>query len=322
MLEVGPADSCMLISPDSLVEAAEAAAGRELVCAIRLEPGMQRYLEMSLDYQGARPAFREFEVVSTRRTGPRNADPVSYDFEQGSVLLGLSVSDAGTESWEALALHSFWVDPDGSLQYLQEHRAGGAYSPGVYILDLTGDGVLEVAMPWATGVAAGGAVDVLAIVPTGGLAYFGSGEDYSSSYYSQWGELNLLDYDSDGDWELELFYPVFHPNTGFSGANLLQFSWDDWEWLLAGSEWPEYYAPQYEFYASLLDHLHRMEQDPGSYLASAPGEPVEYACEIGGGQVSLTMFFDPVRGGVDQLFLEQLERQTEYLAELAVATNP
>jgi hypothetical protein len=185
--------------------------------------------------------------VKSLRLAPIAAEP-SYNFDGRQVCIGMGQAldpDADSFEWSPLFVLSFALDSQsGQAELLARHELGAPYSEGIYALDLIQDGVVELVVPWATGVAGGGGVDVIAVVPTGGLAGF-SGPDgdpgaTGSSFYTASGAFNLLDYNGDGDWEIETSYPPFAAAFAYYYPTLYSFDRASWRFIPAETTMPEY----------------------------------------------------------------------------------
>ncbi len=296
-------------SPDfAVLRDAAGAQGLILHGAFRVESGMSRFFGINtfgLSEEGqARPLEEdELSLLRPLRLPPQGEQP-SYSFDGRQVCIGLGQDqpqEEGEYNWSPLRVLSFALG-EGRAELLDQWELPAQYSEGIYALDLVRDGVVELVVPWATGVAGGGGADVMAVVPTGGLAGFGGPDeqadpdsDQSSSFYSSNGNINLLDFNGDGDWELETSFPLFAAIYAYYYPALYSFDRQAWAFVDARAGMPEYYAPVDDFYRGLLAALEQALARPADfYLDPDPfTEGPGYGFRQGDETLTLSPFMSP-----------------------------
>ncbi|MCC7479055.1 hypothetical protein IT575_11435 [bacterium] len=292
------------------LSASAEAQGLLLHGAFRVEAGMSRFFGVNTfaaAEQGSPAALEESQLdpLKPLRLAPLTELP-SYRFEGRQVCIGLGqgrVQDAEEYNWNPLLLLSFALPDDGSgAELLAQWELPAQYSEGIYALDMVRDGVVELVVPWATGVAGGGGADVVAVVPTGGLAGFGGPgadpelpEAPGSSFYSTHGSINLLDYNGDGDWELETIWTPFAAVFAYYYPQLYSFDREAWAFAEAQQSMPGYYAAANGYYRELLAKLELALARPAEYYSEmddwtgGPG----YSTQVGGAAATLSPFMSP-----------------------------
>lgn len=308
-LDPVPAAQQLAIQPGSAEFAALSRAclaqGLDLHGAFRVQASMSRFFGVntfSLPEQGIPAALEEQQLSSTR---PQMISSLTYlppySFDGKQVCVGMAQAQQSGEeyNWNPLLLVSFALSSDPpAAELLSQWELPAQYSEGIYALDMVFDGVIELVVPWATGVAGGGGADVVAVVPTGGLAGFaaldGDGEDEhaGSSFYSASGNINLLDWDGDGNWELETSYSLLASIYSYNVPVLYTFDTQNWGFADARARFPAYYAPSDSFYRALLSQLELALKRPQDFYhlddpyMDGPG----YLAQIDGAVYSLDPF--------------------------------
>jgi hypothetical protein len=261
---------------------------------LRIESGMSRYLEYT---RGANLAIREYALTS-KPSG--SVAPVKYAIEGQPIYLAFGTTDSA--GYEDYVIATVSGDASG-VSELDRFSLGAQYCAGIYALDLNADGVVELAIPYSTGAAGGGGVDVRAIVPTGGLAWFGN-DELDGTLFSQSGYLNVLDYDNDGDWELEVRAPVLCSACGYMWSDLYTFDSDGWNWETDEARFAAYYKPQRDFYRALNDGVVKLAANPASMKYTGSAIESDYAVQIGGQWYTLDPFV--VNGKPDRTWVSTL----------------
>jgi hypothetical protein len=173
----------------------------------------------------------------------------------------------------------------------------------VFALDLTGDGKLDLAVPYATGAGGGGGIEVRTIEPSGKLAWFGN-DELDSTLYSQTGYINLMDYDGDGAWEIETSSPVLCSACGYQWSDLYTFDSQAWNWETDPAKFAAYYKPERDFYTQLNAAVQKFAASPADMAYSGKSIEAKYATQIGGQWYGLDVFMDG--GKVDKTWVSQL----------------
>jgi hypothetical protein len=144
---------------------------------------------------------------------------------------------------------------------------------------------------------------VRSIVPTGGLAWFGN-DELDSTLFSQTGYINLLDYDGDGDWEIETSSPVLCSACGYQWNDLYTFDMEANNWELDLPHFAAYYKPQQDFYRALNAAVVKLAASPASQKYTGKAIEAEYATQIGGQWYALDVFMDGAKA--DRTWVSQL----------------
>lgn len=291
-------------SPHPLVVAAQEVSGLALDGLFRPDATRSRFFTMEWNTDGDVEYLAEYELRSLLPQKELEPEPVSYLYEDGEVLIGFGLDVA--DSWSAYLIISYWLNPDGSIEELQRWECGAEYCYGVYALDLIGDGVVELVVPWATGAGGGGGVEVLAVVPTGGLAYFGD-NDITSGFWSSNGSTDLIDFNGDGIWELTAYFPLLFSAAGYYYVDVLIFDYDLFDWRAGPDVAPELYATQHDFYHRFADIVRDFAEDPEAYRTEDETAWGDYACEIDGELYFLSPFmvYGHEQGGIDEMWVEE-----------------
>lgn len=310
--EIGPgielkpvADGERLALPpdDPLYAAAEAACRLTLDGLFRPDAGARRLFEIGWvesEDGGGRARLDEFEIVPLGEQAPVEIEPADYHFEGGEVLIGFGPDPE--DEWGPYSVVSFFAGPEGRVEELARHECGAQYCYGIYALDMTADGVLELVVPWTTGFGSNGGVELFAVVPTGGFSAWGDDLD-TGSFWSSHGYTELMDYDGDGDWELTAYFPLLFSAAGYSFTELLTFDPVRYEWIDAEQIAPELYQQQYAFYDQLLAVLEDFALDPAPYRVVDNEGWGAFVCEIDGEQRYLDAFTTDEEGTIDEYWL-------------------
>lgn len=302
--EVSEDDTLLLASPHPLVLAAQDATSMELDAIFRLHPGMRRYFTKEWTEDGVE-YMAEYEIVPPEGWQAPATEEIDYNIRGLEIIIGMGYDFTDSPDWPLYAVVSLLEYPDGSLEELDRYALGAQFCPGVFALDMTADGIIELVIPWATGAGGGGGVEVLAVVPTGGLATFGDPE--LATIYSQNGYCELLDYDGDGGWELETAFPLLFTAAGYSYKDLLVFDREEFAWVSGEPQFPEYYATQDRFYHALIEQARLFMEEPEQFRVDSEHVYGDYACRIDGELYSLDPFVDFSSGEPDPYWLEVLE---------------
>ena len=260
---------------------------------IELYAGMARHysVEGLFDEETGAVSLGEGAIVAEGRSDLSKLE-VNYRYPGGRVVMAATALPAEwSEEYLQFSIVSFQVNPDGSAHELARHSVDSEFVGEFFILDMTGDGALEVVIPWATGAGGGGGVAVVTIVPTGGLA--GSGENFDEfSLYSRSGYCELADLDADGDWEIQASAPLLCTACGYDVGFVYTYDPALHAWVDGEKQFPASYDTQREFYTKLLTQVKLFMADPAQFLNPAAGvdDWDRYVCTIDGNQHSLVMF--------------------------------
>ena len=287
---------------DPLVVAAEAACGLTLDGLFRADAGARRFFELGWveSEDGYGTVLSEFEIVPTGEPAELQIEPANYQFEGGEILIGFGPDPA--DEWGPYSVVSFFAGAEGRVEELARHECGAQYCYGIYALDMTADGVLELVVPWMTGFGSNGGVELFAVVPTGGFSAWGDDLE-SGSFWSSHGYTELMDYDGDGDWELTAYFPLLFSAAGYSFTELMTFDPERYEWIDAEHIAPELYQQQYDFYDQLLAVLEDFAQDPAPYRTTDDEGWGAFVCEMDGEQYYLDAFTMDEEGTIDEHWL-------------------
>jgi len=296
-------DMYSLASPHPKVLAAAESCGLMLDGLFRVESGMSRFFTMNWNEDGDSQYLAEYELIPTRGKPLPEIEPVSYAFDGGEIWIGWGTDP--NEDWDPVEIVSFFAAPDGGMEELARWECGAHYCYGIYALDLTANGVVNLVAPWATGVGGGGGVEIMAVVPTGGLAAWGD-DGMSGSFYSAVGNMELFDYDEDGDWELALYYPLFFSAAGYVYTEVITFDHDSYGWVDGEHIVPELYAEERAFYRQLAEVVRDFIKHPDDYLATDAEGYNTYECVIHGEKRSLDVFVASSEGEIDYTWVDEL----------------
>lgn len=302
LVPVAADERLALTKDDPLVAAAEAACRLTLDGLFRADAGTRRFFELGWveAEDGYGSVLAEFRIVPTNEQAPLEIEPASYHFEGGEVLIGFGPDPE--DAWGPYSVVSFFADGEGRVEELARHECGAQYCYGIYALDMTADGVLELVVPWMTGFGSNGGVELFAVVPTGGFSAWGDDLE-TGSFWSSHGYTELMDYDGDGDWELTAYFPLLFSAAGYSFTELMTFDAERYEWIDAEHVAPELYQQQYAFYDQLLAVLEDFAKDPAPYRTTDDEGWGAFVCEIDGEQRYLDAFTTDEEGTIDEYWL-------------------
>jgi hypothetical protein len=291
-----------ILSQHPLVAAAQEVSSLTLYGLFRPDATRSRFFPMEWNADGDVEYLAEYEIHSLLPQKELETDPMSYLYEDGEVLIGFGVDPV--EQWSPYIIISYWLNPDGTIEELQRWECGAGYCYGIYALDLIGDGVVELVVPWATGAGGGGGVELLAIVPTGGMTGFGPEAD-SGSFWSSNGGTDLIDFDGDGDWELTAYFPLLFSAAGYYYVDVMTFDYDLFDWVVDQDIAPELYAAQHDFYHRFAGIVRDFAEDPEAYRTEDETAWGDYACEIDGELYFLSPFmvYGHEQGGIDEMWV-------------------
>lgn len=296
---VGAGDALAVQSNSPLWRELASATGLELQGAFRVEAGMQR--RFMLGYGGDEtPRMDEERIIPLDPDyAPAPLDDIAYTF--AGYELYIACGHTGAKGWDPLVVTCCMVG-GGEVTELARHECGANYAIEIYAMDITHDGVVELVIPWMTGVGGGGGIDVFTVLMTGGFSGYGP-ELEPLSLYSYIGSMQLVDVNGDGSWEIQTWFPVLPSVMGYMFSELYAYDAADWDWVDGSHLYPWFVDDQLEFYEQLYGHVQRLAEDPDNYLQHA--EWITYGCEIDGVLYSLDGFLD---GGdeVDEYWLSEL----------------
>ena len=298
-LQAVPEESSLLQvtpAPDVLAAQGASAPGTVLNCLLELQAGSRLKLEQHYvadldpyfaDQQIVPPAGWAGFQIKRKQTG--------YATEAGQVCLGVGIAYEGDNEWGLGLLVSYLRHADGSYTEVSRHELGHEYIGGVFVLDANNDGLLNVIASWMTGAGAGGGVDLLTVQPDGSFSYFGDDSDpdnFASELWSAHGTVELTDYDNDGDWELQLTYPLFFSAAGYYYRDIVSFDPATNQWAYDADFAPEYYAAQDHFYEELYEKVQALVANPQKFHHETDDYYRQYTCTIDGEEYSLVPFIN------------------------------
>lgn len=287
LLEVTPA-------PDVLAAQAASAPGTVLNCLLELHNGSRLKLEQ-VYVEDLDPFFGEQLIVPPADWAgfQIKRKQSTYLTEAGQVFIGIGIAYEGDNEWGLGLLVSYLQCPDGSFREVSRHELGHEYIGSVFVLDANNDGQLDVIASWMTGAGAGGGVDLLTVDPEGSFSYFGDDsdpEDFASSLWSAHGMVELIDYDNDGDWELQTAFPLFFSAAGYYYRDIVSFNEATRQWAWDPDFAPDYYVAQDHFYAQLYEMVKELVANPEKFHHESDDYYQEYTCTIDGESYSLVPF--------------------------------
>jgi len=281
---------------------AEIISGLKLDALFEVQGGMRRYFALEWGAEDEGEQLVEYEIIPDHEPD-EPAEPASYKFEGGGVFIGWGHDPS--EDWTPAEVVSFYIGPDGDVQELARWECGAQYTPGVYALDLTNSGGVDLVVPWATGAGGGGGVELFAIVPTGGFSAWGDELD-SGSFWSSNGATELNDVDGDGDWELAAWFPLLFSAAGYYYTELMTFDPERYDWVDARDIAPELYAAEEDFYRALAAEIREFIKHPEDYRVDDEDAWVTFGCYIDGELYSLDPFTTDDQGTPDYAFIDTL----------------
>ena len=289
LLELAP-------SPEVLAAQISSPAGTQLACLLELREGMSHRLEQQY-LEGQDPYFDEQVMVPPAGwAGKRHArEQLSYASMGRQVCLGIGIAYEDGNEWGLGVLVSYLRSDDGSYTEVSRHKLGHEYIGSLFVLDANNDGLLDVIASWMTGAGSGGGVDLLTVNPDASFSYFGDESDpdnFASQLWSAHGTVELIDYDNDGDWELQLDYPLFFSAAGYYYRDIVNFDPQQNAWAWDPDFAPQYYAAQDHFYAELYRVVQDLVANPQQYHHETDDYYQEYTCTIDGESYSLVPFIN------------------------------
>jgi hypothetical protein len=296
-LSAPAAEAALGLSEDSAIrKAAESCSGIKLQCMFIVKPGMRSFFEVD---RSSGVAVHEHSISALKSV---NTTPPATDYLIEGQPIYVAFGESDSDGYNDCVVASFLSD-GSSVEELDRFNLGADYCAGVYALDLTNDGVVDLAVPYATGAGGGGGVEVRSIVPTGGLAWFGN-DELDSTLFSQTGSINLMDFDGDGDWEIETSTPVLCSACGYQWGDLYTFDSEANNWEIDMPKFAAYYKPQQDFYRQLNTAVQVLAASPASLLNKNKSFEAKYATQIGGKWYGLDVFMDG--GRADRTWVSQL----------------
>lgn len=310
--DVPESDALLETSPAPEVLAAQDACpeGMDLSCIYELRSGSMRVLEQrwlaDLDPFYAEQAMQppaDWAGHSITR------EQVGYDTALGQAYIGIGVHFEDDNSWGLGVVCSFLRDDSGGFELVGWHELGHEYIGRVFVLDANNDGLLDVIASWMTGAGSGGGVDLLTVNPDASFSYFGNPDDpddFSSQLWSAHGTVELTDYDNDGDWELQLTYPLFFSAAGYYYRDIVSFDPQQNAWAWDPDFAPEYYEREDAFYRKLYEAVKRLVANPQQFHRESDDYYSSYMVEIDGEEYSLVPFINVDSGEPNADWVEDL----------------
>ncbi len=222
-------------------------------------------------------------------------EQLGYNTAHGQVFIGVGIVYEGDNEWGLGLVSSYLKRADGSFREVSRHELGHEYIGRVFVLDANNDGLLDVIASWMTGAGAGGGVDLLTVHPDGSFSYFGDPADpadYSSQLWSAHGMVELTDYDNNGDWELQLIFPLFFSAAGYYYRDIVSFDRKQNAWAWDPDFAPDYYTAQDHFYEQLYHVVQDLVTNPAKYHHDTDDYYQQFTCTIDGESYSLVPFVD------------------------------
>jgi len=288
-LSAPPAGQALLLGRgDALAQSAANCLGLSVDGVLKVQGGMSRYIEFDRGADYEHPRLKE-SVLNGKSKAASAAAPPAYNVKGNPLYLALGTTKAKDGDYTDYVVVSFTADSGGAISECSRFSLGAQYCGGIYVLDLNADGLSEVVAPYATGAGSGGGIEVRALQPTGKLAWFGN-DELDSTLFSASGYCNLLDYDGDGDWEIETTAPVLCSACGYNWNDLYTFDKDGWNWEVGSDKFPAYYKPEQDFYRALNAAVVKLAANPAAYKYSGKAIEAQYAVQIGAQWYSLDPF--------------------------------
>jgi hypothetical protein len=275
-----PVTSGGLLAGAELRKTAADCTGITLDGLFAVQPGMSRFFELDRGRNYDKPDVHEYQLTRSGAKPPASAAagrPVYIAFG--------TKSSSGYNDYVVASLSN----EGGTVKQISSFTLGAEFCGGIYALDLTGEGGIDLAVPYATGAGGGGGIEVRSIQPNGRITWFGN-DELDSTLFSQSGYINLVDFDSDGDWEIETSAPVLCSACGYQWNDLYTFDKDSGNWETGESQFPAFYKPQQDFYRQLNAAVTKMVGQPQAYAYSGKEIEAKYAVQIGGHWYSLDPF--------------------------------
>jgi hypothetical protein len=131
----------------------------------------------------------------------------------------------------------------------------------VYALDLSSDGVVDIACSLFGGASSGGGVALLSVDPAGKLHPFRF-DPQPGEADSAFGYFRPLDLEQDGSWQIELCdRPLLFTASGLNAYDLLTYDPARGAWVDGSAGFPAYDKEQVAFYRELTGILTRANDD-------------------------------------------------------------
>lgn len=297
---VDMADALALNNEDALWSKLAAATKLELNGAFLLEAGMKRRYRLGYASDGVIMMEEELIVPLNPNYSPAPVDEIAYTF--AGCKLYIACGHAGVKDWDPLIVTCCMV-LDGEVTELARHECGANYAVEIYALDVTHDGIIELVIPWMTGVGGGGGIDVFSVLMTGGFSGYGP-ELKPMTLYSYIGSMQLVDVNGDSSWELQTWYPILPSVMGYMFSELYTYDPSALKWVDGSHLKPGFFSDQLDFYRELNSHVERLALEPGEYHQNA--EWIKYGCFIDGGLYSLDGFLTGEDNTVDEYMAKEL----------------
>jgi len=257
--------------------------GAELNCDLwygfRADAGKRRMFAV---YEGDDPEkcynsdVTEFEVVS-EVAGSAASD---YLIDGKPLYIGVgrcSSGQVGSELVEWDVLCSFSKAEDGAAQLYDLLGAQRKFITDLYALDLTNDGLLDLACVSSWGVSGGGGIDFVTVEPDGTFRQLWQSDtssrwlDYppiiESTIESAYAACSVHDFDANGIWEIET--QQFLDYSGGMGSYvysvLYTFDSQTGRCYACTDDFPALYMDQRQFYEAFAQALADCEANPAPF---------------------------------------------------------
>lgn len=281
-----------------LLAEAEEQTGLDFELLFTVKAGMCEYFK----YATGERDFRYEEWSLKPRNGPTRilAAPIQYGDESEQLLIGTAYYNTDRLSPEQAEMLR---GPFPDLVVLRARRGGefsivddvfeGVGLLDIHVLDMTGDGKLELAIHWC-GASTDGLL-VYTIEPDGHLtpAVLDGSDDGPGFFWDHYHEPVILDFDGDGRWEVEVhdWYQGVVDRTYWC---TLLWSYDQARgvWVIDHRKFSNYYQPRAHVYQGLLDALNDASNDLDKYRHVRAGLQARYACQIDGHWYPLDPFIN------------------------------
>jgi hypothetical protein len=304
-----------------LLAEAEEQTGFDFSLLFTVDDGMCRLFKYTTGTSSTSYAEQYEEWALTPRHGPTRmlAAPIQYGDESEQLLIGTAYYNTDRLSPEqAEILRGPFPDlvvlrakQDGEFRIV-DNVFEGVGLLDIYVLDMTGDGKLELAIHWC-GASSEGLL-VYTLEPDGHLtpAVLEGSADGPGFFWAHYHEPVIVDFDGDGRWEVEVhdWYQGAHDRTYWCSL-LWSFDPARGVWVIDHDKFSDYYQPQAHVYQGLLDALNDASNNLDKYRHVRAGLQAKYACQIDGHWYPLDPFIN--NGEVMDYYLDEIDGLADWV---------